>query len=240
MANRAVRIFALTAVCAVAASASTISGTFQMSGLITVTTNTITWNSDASGNASDMFTFSNGTGSFAGVPNSTQESIVNLDTGTEPVASTFTAVPFMTIAGVGALNINYIYQGVYSSSGCTTTPAAPGQTCTPNQFAAGGKSPFSFTNNPPPDAPTSSAQFVFAGVTSDGAQWNAIFTTQFSVPFQTVLAAFQNGGSGQVPNVTYSANVTVSPVPEPSSIGMFGAGLGLLAFAGFSRRRANR
>ena len=223
-------------------SAAAISGTYNMSGIVTVTGSTITWQTDAPGNAADLFTLTGATGSFTPF-NNTQQTIDNLNIVAEPVGQTFAPVPFMVIGGLPTLNINMIYQGTGDQNQCTAAPTEP-QNCTPNQFAVGGKSPFTFTNNPPPNNIQSTGTFTFSGVTSDNqSSWFAIFTTQFNTPFQTVLAAFGQGGSGQVTN-SYSATTTVvvTPLPEPAPIGMLGAGLTLLALwrVGYKRIRARR
>lgn len=213
-------------------SAAALSGSFNMSGILTATATTNTWNSDLLPNASQMFTLSGGTGSFAG--ENGQNGVFNMNNATEPVdGTTFAAQPFImfdVVTGLPILDINFIPAGIGGSAGCSASPAVttPPQTCTP---AITGGSPFTFTNNPPPSAIQSTAGFVFMGVTSDGlSTWRAVFTSQFSTPFQTVLAAFAPGGSGSVTN-TYSATVTVTPIPgtpEPAAAYMLAPGLGLL------------
>jgi hypothetical protein len=72
----------------------------------------------------------------------------------------------------------------------------------------------------------SSATFSFAGIGPDGITWTGEFTSQFNVPYQTVLAAFGPGGTNTVSN-SYSGTITVSQsqVPEPATISMIGIAL---------------
>lgn len=209
--------------------ATPISGTFDMSGIVTVTTTQMTFNSDVAPNLADMFTLSSGTDSFAGKDG--QQGVNDLNIATEPVGSTFAEQPFIIVPGLPSLDINFIYAGTGGSADCTATPAV-GQTCTPPNP---GGSPFTFTNDNPPTAIQSSAQWVFSGVTSDGlSTWTANFTSQFNTPYQTVLAAFEPGNAGFVSN-SYSATATVvvSPIPEPGPLAL--TAFGVIALAGFRR-----
>ncbi|HWC95104.1 MAG TPA: hypothetical protein VG456_00105 [Candidatus Sulfopaludibacter sp.] len=213
---------ALLALC-IPGSASTI-GTFNMSGIITVTSTDITWQTDAAGHAADMFTLSGGTDLYS--TEDGQNGIANLNDATEPVGSTFGPFPFITFEvdpSVPNLLINFIKPGIYTSADCFTTPAATGQTCTlPG-------SPFSFVN----DSPTSStASWTFSGVTADGNNWSAIFTSQFATEsYQDVLAGL---ASGSVTSTYSAAEVTVSgpsSVPEPGPLSTVTLGAGLLALS---------
>jgi hypothetical protein len=210
-------------------SASAISGTFNMSGTVTVTSTTIMWKSDLSPTFTpDMFSTTAAAGSFAGEDG--QNTVDNLDISTEPVGTTFANTPFISfdvLPGLPDLDINFIFPGVGGSADCTAAPAV-GQTCTPSNP---GGSPFSFTNFPPPASIQTTAQFVFTGVTSDGlSSWEGVFTSGFNTPFQTVLAAFAPGGSGSVTN-TFAGTITVTPLastPESSPALMLASGMGLL------------
>jgi hypothetical protein len=206
-------------------SASTI-GTFSMSGTVTVTDTTISWNSDLGPSfAPEMFTLTAGAGIYAGEDG--QNSVANLDETVEPVGPIFGPVPFITFnvaSGVPGLELNHIFPGIDGTAGCADSPPAPGQLCTPS--VPGFTSPFNFQNT---SNGGSSASWVFSGVTTDGLAWSGQFTSQFTVPFQTVLAAFAPGGSGSVTNSYSAAEITVSgAVPEPSSVSMLGIGAGLL------------
>jgi hypothetical protein len=198
-------------------SAATV-GTFNMSGIITVTSSTITWQTDATGNAADLFTLTGGTGIYS--TEDGQNAIADLNNGSEPVGTTFGPFPFITFlvdTSVPNLNIDFIDPGIYSSADCGA-PAATGQHCTlPG-------SPFNFTND---SATSSTASWTFRGVTDDGLAWKAIFTSQFvDQSYQDVLASL---ASGSVTKSYSAAEVTVSsPVPEPGPLSTVSLGAGLL------------
>ncbi len=199
---------AFAALCCINASAG-VSGQFDMSGIVTATTTTITWKSDASGNTADFFTLTLPSGSFLALPSGSQEVIHNLNTSFEPVGVTFSGQPFIEFPnpagnGLPALLINFIYPGLFSQAGCLASPPAVGQSCTPTG------SPFSFINNPGLSAPQATVFWVLSGETSDRqSTWSGVFTAQFNVPFQTVLAELAT--AGQVTN-SYSAVISVTPV----------------------------
>jgi len=67
------------------ASATAISGQFEMSGIVTMSNTGFTWTTDAPGNAADLFTLSLGTGSFT--PESGQNGV--LDLTSKPVRALF-------------------------------------------------------------------------------------------------------------------------------------------------------
>jgi hypothetical protein len=233
----------LTGVLSANLSALPLSGVFNIAGSITVNANSsITWNSVDSPFPADKATIGPGpTGSFSGLGGSAL-TIKDLTNPPDVVGSPgFTATPFMsfdTAPLLSGLNINFIFPGFYNASGCTASPAAQNQSCTPNPPITASTSPFNFVNNPGSLGPQATATFVFSGITADGlSAWSANFTSQFNVPFQTVLA--QLGTQGFVSN-TYSATVTVVPLtttPEPGSPALMSIGLGLVVLSLQLRRR---
>jgi hypothetical protein len=138
---------------------------------------------------------------------------------------------FDTAPAFPSLDINSIASGIYGSGQCFLTPAAVGQTCTP---ASGPYTFLNLVNNPPPApiGPQATMTFVLSGVTSDGlSDWQAIFTSQFTGPYQTLLAELATGAAF---STTFGATVTVTarnvdptptPVPEPTSLVLVGGGL---------------
>jgi hypothetical protein len=172
------------------------------------------------------------TGSFAGLDGTTV-TIEDLSRTTEPVGVPFTPQLFITFDAaptLPALEINQIFPGIYDSSQCLSAPAV-GQTCTPNPPVTSSTSPFNFVNNPPGPG-EATASFVFAGdVAGTTSTWNGNFTSQFSVPFQSVLSQFATVGF--VTN-TYSATFDVEGAtvrgvtPETSSLSLLALGLGLM------------
>lgn len=227
-------------------AAASISGTFNIAGTITATQNTITWQLNDSPFPADLARIGPGaTGSFIGL-NGTTISIADLSRVTEPVGPPgFTDQPFIAFTAgplLGVLDINFIYQGLYTPAACLTLPATVGQQCTVGPPA----SPFSFTNNnpAPPAGPQATATFVFTGETADHlSTWTGNFSSQFFVSYQTVLAGLSTTGS--VTN-TFSATFTATPInqatntPEPGPAVLTACGLGLVLFSVGLRRRSGR
>jgi len=231
----------LSGMTAVNLSATPISGMFSIDGNITVSAAMITWaNTNAPFTPNQANVGENGTGSFASL-DGTLVTIEDLNSGTEPVGSTFGPDQFISFnsapAGFPTLLIDYIYPGVFSSAACSASPAV-GQTCTPTG-PGGGASPFSFANvqgnqgTPPIE---SEATFTFGGVTTDGGVWEGQFSADFNVPYQTVLSTLASSGSV---TDTYASSLTVTvgaATPEPGSGIMLGSGLGLVLLSLGSRR----
>ena len=220
-----------------AVSNAAVVGTFNLSGDIFVNgISSITWTNTMG--AAGLATVSEATGIYAGL-NGQSVTIETLNSGTEPTSAPGLSGPgfadnlfivFPAASGLAPLNINTIYGGVDGSTACSAPPSAgpPPQVCTP--ALPSGFSPFNLENNPPPTQITSTGSFAFsgdvAGMTS--ATWLANFTTQFTVPYQTVLAELGPTGTGTVSD-SYSATFTVSsPVPETSTLSLLGLGLGLV------------
>ncbi len=215
-------------------NASTILGTFSLGGNIIVNgTSTISW-SDLANNPGKL-TLSDTTGIYAGEDNQ-DVTVSTLNSSTEPAGNAgFPDMLFLVFPnGAPSLYINIIYPGVDPSTACQSAPA-PGQTCTP-VLLNGGISPFNFQNNPPPTNPQATATFAFGGdegPTNTNVTWIANFTSQFNVPFQTVLAQLGSSQNGTVKN-TVSAAVTVTgptATPETSTLSLCGLGLGLVLLA---------
>jgi hypothetical protein len=225
-------------------SASTvISGQFDLDGSLTATVDTITWVSDA--NVPDQANIGTLglTGSFVGL-GGTLVDIHDLDRATEPVNTPFSSqdfIDFLSAPDFPSLLVQFIPAGDGGSSDCTMAPVA-GQTCTPD---VPGGSPFTFVNTQVTlangsNAIYSSATFDFSGVTSDGlGTWSGIFTSQFTEPFQTVLADL--GTPGFSVSNTYSGTnvvITLTQIPEPGALTLMAVGLVLLAAGRVRLRRS--
>lgn len=218
-------------------------GTFNISGTVTYTQNLISWTSNQPPFSPDKATVGPGGSGIYSALGGTTVTIDDLTRATGPVGVTFAAQPFLSFDANPALSpllINFISTGIFAPAGCAASPPAVGQTCTPSQ--PGLPSPFNFVNNPPPPplGPQATATFSFSGISANGLEtWSGIFTSQFTVPFQTVLAALAPGGSGSVTNL-YSATITVSEapsqVPEPSTVSLVGLALTAMMSV-FLRRR---
>lgn len=217
-------------------------GTFNPTGTVTVTTDAISWTLfvplPVPTTLDEKMLIQDATGIYDGLEGTvnTIHDLIRADSPVDPNPTPpdqlFTPTPFIEFDGttlLAMLNINQVFEGVESFAQCLVLPAVPGQHCTPSGPAFGGPSPFSFTNT---NDGGSTGSFTFAGVTADGGTWSGQFTSQFFVPYQTVLAAFAPTGTGTVSN-SYSATITVygPPVPEPASMSLIGIGLILLPLA---------
>lgn len=204
-------------------------GTFSLSGDIFVNgTTSITW-ANANG-AADQATISQSTGDYAGLDNQVA-SIETLTSATEPAGTPFPDTLFVTLpSGPSPLLVNMIYAGVDGPTDCGAPPSAgpPPQVCTPPLPV--GESPFNLQNLPPASSISSTGAFSLSGVVegNPAETWFATFTSQFNVPFQTVLAML-GPGENQTVSDSYSATFTVSSaIPEPSTLLMFALGLALI------------
>lgn len=241
-------------------SATPLNGQFTLVGTVTVTdTGLIEWTSSA--NVASQATISSSntlTGSFAGLGNQTV-TINTLTDGPNPATeqpvntpfSNFNFIDFTSDPTFPELLANYMPLGSASGSACSTNPAlaAANQTCTLDATSTPpilGGSPFTFLNtetsqNQAPVCCTSSATWNISGVTSDGQSiWNGQFTATFPYPYQQVLSNFVN--NGQVADA-YSGVMVVSieqiqTVPEPTTLGLMGAGLALIWVGSRKRKKA--
>ena len=222
----ALAAFALIALVAPsAARADTTAGVFSISGDLTLTSTSMAWGGTA--------TIASGPTGIYSALGDTSIGIVDLSTATEPVGSTFTGTSFISFTGdpsLSSLLINYIDAGIDSDAECSATPAV-GQICTPSS-PAGYLQAMNFENTALGSGIGSGMGWDLSGVSADGTEtWDAAFTTQFGVPYQTILAAIASTGSVFT---SYSATITVTEnpttAPEPSTIALLGAGLlGLVA-----------
>jgi hypothetical protein len=203
-----------------------------MSGNFGITSSSVSFSSLT--NVSDQFTLGGGTGSFAGSDGTND--VNSISGAVNPVNTAFTPTVFISFPSGPAqtLNLDFIDAGVNPSTGCAATPPAGGQTCTP---AAVSGQILSMLNLDNTSANASTVSWTVSGVTSDGlSTWSALFTAQFIVPYQTLLAEI---AAGDTVTDTYSATVdvtpNVSPTPEPGTLVLFGSGL--LGVAGLIRRK---
>jgi hypothetical protein len=224
--------------CASLPAAPILFGSFNIAGNITVSNAgfngcpagslCISWTDPPATSANKADIAGSGlTGVFSGIPGFAGNDAANITNLTSPPEIVdgpgFAPQPFMSFNAPGVtttLLINFIAAGFYTPTQCTLLPAAVGQQCTlPGSL-------FNFVNNPPPApaGPQATATWVLSGVTNDGnSTWFGNFTSQFNVPYQTVLAQLQSTGS--VTN-TYSATITVVPVvPEAGTLSLLGLGL---------------
>lgn len=218
----------LSVFCVSSASAAPIAGTVNISGSVAVGGTFIDFQPPV-GPPNGSFSVSNtgNTGSFAAL-NNTTGSILDLNEMVQTPGVPFPPlVGFLTFASAPdiRLDLTSIDVGSFTSTDCFAPPAA-GQTCTPplGFGGAAGTNPFNLNNT---SASTSSASITFHGTavntaTGETSSFIGIFSSQFTVPYQTLLADI---AAGQTVSTSYSATITASAVPEPATMILLGSGL---------------
>lgn len=177
------------------------------------------------------------TGDF-GFLGGTAGTVKNIDNPPYPVDTFFSTPSFVTLAAAPniTLTLQVLLSGVNGPAACAVPPA-PGQICTPN---VPNLSPFNLSNS---GGGTSSASFTVTGVEADSltgttTPFTGIFTAQFTVPYQTLLATIASNGTI---STSYSATFTTTPsVPEPGSMFTAAGGALFLGISLFLRRRFER
>ncbi|HWD98066.1 MAG TPA: hypothetical protein VG345_03485, partial [Bryobacteraceae bacterium] len=186
----------LSVFCISSASAAPITGTVNISGSVAVGATFIDFQPPV-GPPNGAFVVSNSgnTGSFAAL-NNTTGTIMDLNETVETPGSSFPAlmgfVTFTTAPDI-RLDLTSIDPGTFTSTDCFAAPAA-GQTCTPT---GPFPNPFNLSNG---SATTSAASITFRGnavntLTGETGAFVGIFSTQFTVPYQTLLSEITSGGT---------------------------------------------
>lgn len=195
------------------------------------------------------FSVTSSSGSFG--PYFTQGGYVhNLDNTAEPLNTNFNLANFIIFSSTAgnpvippdiALDLQFIFLGVDGQSQCAAAPA-PGQTCTPiipalvSASNPTGLSAFNLQNT----QTGSSASFSVSGTarrisTGETSSFTGVYTAQFNVPYQTVLAQL---ATGSVTN-SISATFLATAVPEPETTALVLGGL-LVLLGRIGMRRFNR
>jgi hypothetical protein len=210
----------LSAFCVSSASAAPITGTVNISGSVAVGGTFIDFQPPV-GPPSGTFAVSNtgNSGSFAGLSN-TAGTILDIATMSGPLTGflTFASAPNIR------LDLTSVDPGSFTSTDCFAAPAA-GQTCTPGApFPQ--PNPFNLSNG---SASLSVASITFHGTavnttTGETSSFIGVFSSQFTVPYQTLLSDIAAGGSI---STSYSASITATSttVPEPATMILLGSGL---------------
>jgi hypothetical protein len=192
----------------VAARAALLNGTLGLGSTINISLGTI----DFQGNA---FTISGSAGGFAALDGTTG-TIANITDPPDTPGSPLDVTDFMTFSAAPNISITLtlVQAGADGAAGCTATPPAAGQECTPN----GLEMPFNFENT---SSTSSALSFFLTGLevdslTSTTIPITGIFNAQFpTMNFQQLLAAINTGGT--VTNTISAQFTTDSSVPEPNT-----------------------
>ena len=235
------------------ASAAALTGQINIAndadGGVRVYADRIDWFLPLGGGTGAIVVGGSNTGSFSGMAGATGDA-KDLLFSAQPVDAAFPNIaPNTVLAGEGVVladfltfdapfgyvhfDLNYINDGAFSSAQCFLAPAV-GQVCSPDGSA------FSLVNLPGGGSTASFSVSGFVRNSLDGSlsTFTGVYTTQFNVPYQVVLAAFAT--VGYIDN-TYSGTFTaqiIPVVPEPATMLTFGAGAALLAAR--RRRKLNK
>jgi hypothetical protein len=188
------------------------------------------WGCDVTGNGTAI-TYNNGPGMSGTIGSNVTGNIRNL-----PAVGDM----FLTFPGAGGYNLDFVLSGF----GPTNTTSTACSDSLPNECIVTAGSPFDLLNNANGVAVTLSTvgTIVDGGVTS---VWNAIFTTQLSsIPqfggiatdeqVQDVILG-DGVAAGSIGPTSWSATLTVTPIPEPGTVTMFL--LSGIALIGIGRKR---
>jgi hypothetical protein len=246
-------LFTLTLLASSVSFADVVVGTFSIAGTADVTATGITWicsgfepacppNSTlpADNSTGDFVVTNSGGGPF--VPTALSAGLITeLSTTETPVGpSGFTPVLNWLVDGDTSLTLTEVPAGTDPTSTCAG-PATVGQTCTP--IIGGSKSLYNFqniSNNGGASVTGFTASFTAVGDAIDTATgathpFTATFTATINnESFEDALTSVLGGGS--IPNLPYTANFTLTSVPEPGFLSLFGGASLLVAFAGLYRK----
>jgi len=189
-------------------------------------------------------------------PTGTKGLITQMTEGTTPVGGSFSVPKWLTVANI-SLDLTSNEPGAASqlpkgttvgTNDCTTKKAYNLQLCTPAFPALAtpsnpmGFSNFLLENIVIGSHVTHQASFVVDGTATIGTA-RYLFVGTLSSPiavaggFQTQLATIAKGGT--IMNA-YSGSFTLTPIPEPSFLGVLGGAAILMGFALYRKRRYQR
>lgn len=232
-----------------AAQANLITGTVAISGGVVVTsTSMLPGDIMFANNTFTLTPAITQLGGFVALAG-TSGTIQNITSAMEPTdppdTTNLNVTDFMTFSAAPNITftLNFLEAGFDGVAGCTATPAAAGQVCTPAPPITADQSPFNLQNL---STSSSSASFQIIGTEVDSSTGQTIgltgtFTTPFTtMNFQQVLAEIAAG----TPVVTsFSADlstVATTTSPEPSSLLEFMMGIGLVALSVVYRKKLKK
>jgi hypothetical protein len=226
---------ALAALC----SQATPIGQFSFGGNAEVTLSTIDWLPSLPGapydGTGDIVALGPGTGIFSAVSIGDLGTIVDRDAlgGTvppQPAGAPILVMNWLVLPSLGSLvlDLTFILPGIYTSTQCGL-PAANEDTCTP-AAPPPFTSPYNLSNFFDGDGLSSNAAFSVRGNVRDTSSglvvgyFEGIFGAEFKdQSLEDVLAAVTAPG-GSVMVDSYSATITATEIPEPSSVSLFALG----------------
>jgi len=144
---------------------------------------------------------------------------------------------FITFAAASNISFTFTFllPGVDGAAGCSASPPAAGQKCTPN---VPDQSPYNLFND---SATSSTASFNIFGKEVDSTTGASVgITGEFSEPFtalnfQQILTTVGGGGT-----VTTAFGAQFQTVPEPGTLGELMIGLAAVGIGLFRGRRPTR
>jgi hypothetical protein len=215
----------------IAGNASLLLGTLNISsgaGNVLISTDHINF-------GSGTFDVTPSTGSFSSLDGTTG-TILNIDNPPYVAGVVFPTPDFMTFMLEPNITITLteLLAGTDSSTQCSLAPA-PGQACTPN---VPSMAPYNLNNT---STGGSTVSFIVFGtevdsLTNTSTPIIGVFISPFSVPYQTLLATVNGGGTIETP---FSATFFATEVPEPGTAASLAlGGFGIAGLALFRRRRA--
>lgn len=230
----AVGLVALAAM-PIAARANIITGVLNITGTAEFTSTGVTFldnefsiNSPAGAQQGGFATLAGTSGTIDGITNP-PDSVGPLDV---PDFMTFAVAPNISIT------LTFLKPGIDGAAGCTLSPPAAGQLCTPNLPS---QSPFNLQNT---SSTGSILSFGIDGLEVDSLTGEtAVIVGSFTVPFATdsfqdFLATVGDGGTVTSSFAGQFAVVQTSPTPEPRTLIFMLGGIGALVLVRFRSARS--
>jgi hypothetical protein len=221
-----------------AANASLLTGTITLSGGANVTTGSIVFV------APFTVDFSGTTGGFTPLDGDSF-SIMNI-TNPPDAVGTVNIPDFIQFSAPDpniSFSLNFLTPGSDGVVGCSATPPAVNQVCTPIN------SPFNLSNFNAGTATNpiieSTGGFTVEGIETDSLTGMTtsivgVFSTSFTVPYQTVLANIAAGGTQGTSFTAQFTALAPTGTPEPSAWPDFMMGFGMVALGAIYRKKLRK
>jgi hypothetical protein len=216
------------------ARASLITGVLNFTGSANITEGTVGFVGNVFGITAPASTQVGGFTALAG----TSGTIINLSNPPDATGIPLDVPDFITFSAAPNISITltYLFAGIDGAAGCSLTPPAAGQECTPN---LPDQSPVNLQNT---SSTSSTASIDVLGTEVDSLTGDTILVTGiFSTPFSTqsyqdILATIFGGGTV---STAFSAQFsTVSP--EPGTLVGLAIGIGVIGIGLVYRKRSER